>query len=445
MSKCFVLMMLLVSFIPSASFAEIGNLKFKKLLKEAGVLRGPSADFCGAIAEDFNTLKSLRPGTFFFRELPDGDLIINFLNREGNFRVATVPWDLDFPYEGSNAKWLPLISEFRSWKGRTSSLPWSRLSGLSEKNLLSPLVLPETSVGTSIKLISDLLQNNWKPSDRSESSSCHVGGSAQSVTPTLEDVRPLYCNGDSVLDGTHSIPAFGSTVTLAMAEESVQNVLDQKPHLTRRQLHGSQLFHGSASSSLLAFTEYGKSQGHLTPLGQLEKEGRVPFSGEIVFGRDGVSSTGLSTTWAGTLNLALKYASPSAWSPDKAAGVLKQLNQSLAEGPNLFDRNLKEITEKRLKEWPKLTDSEKALVSDSFPVLYGIKPVRAGVAGGAHSDIDGEVVLKDGAFANEIQALFVPTNQIKRVRDLLALSGHSSIAVEPIEVLGLPAHLEEGH
>ena len=86
------------------------------------------------------------------------------------------------------------------------------------------------------------------------------------------------------------------------------NDIIDKLHITPQQLNGAMLAHGSSSSSLMAYTDYMNNEGELIPLGKMESKGKIPFSGEISFGRSGINVEYLSTVNTPNLDVALKYA-----------------------------------------------------------------------------------------------------------------------------------------
>ena len=71
-----------------------------------------------------------------------------------------------------------------------------------------------------------------------------------------------------------------------------------------------------------------------------------------------------------------------------------------------------------------------ALVSRNFPVLYGVKPDQSRIAGTA-SSIQGEVGIRGGVSANEIGAIFVPSEHVADVQALMQKSG-KAIPVHPM-------------
>jgi hypothetical protein len=285
----------------------------------------------------------------------------------------------------------------------------------------------------------------------------------------------------------------GPTVTVKIAEESVGRVLYDY-NLQHEQLHMAQLFHGSSSASLLAFTSYSNYEGALLPIGLLEKKGKVSFSGEIVFGRGRINAVALSTMWIRGIHVALHYAEDSlGWNLERGSqrieGAIRSLRENIEgfkgnpvvdgflhtdlkekleraiitgdfeglkervfkvtakikeedEFPQYVDLpfvtvfNPLEVNFKRKKEWERLSLEEQALVSDPFPVLYGIKSSRKEVHVGVRSDPPGEIGLIGGAQRGEIKVIFVHPSKVSFVKELLQKAPgnvHANIPVEALE------------
>ena len=431
-------LLLIVLILPILSlkvaFAEPDNRRFVEFMKSEGLLRENESTFCKAILEDFNTLKTQAPGSYFFRRLPSKEIYINFLDQKGGFKIAALPGDFDYPFELYQLRWPERILDlFQSWSTTVTPRPQSQLEKYSNGELLFPVHLPESSPMEAVSLITPILVRDMSLGNPSF---CDLEFRSDRLNHIIEvEHLPLYCEGDPLLSVDRTFPVRGTAITFLDGEQILQNFMDRHPRLKRSQFHQSQLFHGTSSSALLAFTEYGNLSGYLMPMGQLEKAGRIPFSGEIIYGRKSLNKNHLSTTWAGEIGEALKYALSSPWTPAIGVGVLEEID--LAGNTPLNSRriNLQEVTKKRLTEWKNLNVWEKEFVSNSFPVLFGIRSNRKGAFQTPYSDIDGEIMLKDGAQSDEIRVIFVPENKIRQVHDLLARGGHGAIAVEPLELL----------
>lgn len=220
--------------------------------------------------------------------------------------------------------------------------------------------------------------------------------------------------------------------------KTVHSTLIRHPKLGST-LRGSTFFHGTSSAALLAFSNYGGFAGRLMPIGILEKQGKVAFSGEIGFGRSGINQVGLSVSSLGNIEWATNYAKAVGWNPALGQSTLDLIRQAPpAEPGSLLEGLLKngsEVTQKRFSEWPKLTSEEQAMVQDGFPVLFGIRPKRADrlqfPRGGG---TPGESLLTDGTQPGEIKVVYVPVDRIESVKQLLRKCDCGSIVVEDISV-----------
>jgi len=297
--------------------------------------------------------------------------------------------------------------------------------------------------------------------------------------------NPIYRPEDDLFDEDGLMKVRGRSIHVEEAENTVPQKLTEF-NLKREQLHEAQLFHGSSSASLIAFTSYNEREGALLPLGLLEKSKKIPFSGEIVDGRTGVNATCLSTTWIGGLEGALRYTSSKGWNPEigkqrienadtiliedcneiqeidyldnklkeelrnelvnaiatgnfdsykevsnRIDNILLELNSNPYAGTNAKRAvNSREINFRRMVEWERLNDTERELVSKPFPILYGIKSTRRDSHGAVDSPIFGEISLRGGAQRGEIKVVFVPPSKVDFVRTLFAINGHSNIDIE---------------
>lgn len=307
----------------------------------------------------------------------------------------------------------------------------------------------------------------------------------------LSQDRPIYCHTDpgySVVrsasrEGFPSLLNDNPRVGEERLEGSVQKVFSKYGHFSPKKLHGAQLFHGSNSSSLLAFTSYGAGIRKLAPLGELERRGTIPFSGEIIYGRTHVNRDNLSTTWLGKFAVALdwtKVAQP--WNiemsyraveygikqlnlamdrisensmDDEAKRLLldgiakrdidqlKQLVESMEArfgpvGRSIFrelvfpNLNRLEVERKRQEEFKKLNPIEKKIVLEGFPILYGIRTDRSQDLETILGTKLGEILLKGGASFEEIRVIFVPQEKIEFVKTFLKRANAPSIAVEQL-------------
>jgi hypothetical protein len=226
-----------------------------------------------------------------------------------------------------------------------------------------------------------------------------------------------------------------------VSAQGIADVLKQRfndPRKIIKLLHGSQFFHGSSSTSLLAFTPYGNKEGRLIPIGQMEKEGKIPFGGEIVFGRSGVNQHSLSTVSVRDLKVALVYAYQNfRWNPEMEKKRIEENRTLLSRvHEDVLAKNGREVSEQRFKQWDNLSALEKELVSHPFSVLYGLKPKRPDVYQVVRGAVvKNEILIKDGVTADEISVIYVPKENINVTKQILKLGGHSEILVQAIDPL----------
>ena len=195
--------------------------------------------------------------------------------------------------------------------------------------------------------------------------------------------------------------------------------------------NGADFFHGSSSSSLLMFTGKSKSQG-LVPTGQLIKNGDIPFGGELHIGisEKGINQNRLSVTKYEDIDLAVNYSQShfnTGWNKSYS-------DKCINSGLNFPGCNPK-VELLRQERWKSLDKEERVLVSEGFPVLYGVKPKNPdkAVVSGMISNETIEIGLNSGARADEIKVIFVPENKISSVRKLT--EGYSNIEIRSIEKL----------
>lgn len=251
-----------------------------------------------------------------------------------------------------------------------------------------------------------------------------------------DDSPPIHqaCNDLFGIHGTMNVRGRG--ITPEEANKTAKKTT-KRFRLTIAQLHQAQLFHGSTSASLLAFTDYNKRQGALLPQDALEKLKVVPFCGENAFGclPKAVNRTNISTTWIGEFDAALTYTIQSRWTPTKSHTEIEKFKQRMDENPQCPISPVRfNLETQRQQSWEKLSLIEQDLVSNSFPVLYGIRSDRKNVHHLVKSDVAGEIALEGGANPDEIKVIFVPPDKASLINQVLASHGHS-IPVEPLNAL----------
>ena len=245
----------------------------------------------------------------------------------------------------------------------------------------------------------------------------------------LQKNKPYEVTSDSPIFGGSEF--FPDDLTLnyfgnAVRPEDVNRMLHEQYSAAQlEQLNGAVLGHGSNSSSLLAFTEYGGKKGSLIPTGQLEQQGKVPFSGEIIFGRSGVNRESVSTVLITEKKTLGQYSNMNGKGWSKFESQKKAVSDVFEKKPEkgsmleTMKKNSAEVESLRRKQWNTLTSEERKLVQEPFPVVYGIEPKRAGTVHGVKSDVRYEMGLKDGATVDEIKSIFVPKDKIDYVKKML--------------------------
>jgi len=213
---------------------------------------------------------------------------------------------------------------------------------------------------------------------------------------------------------------------------------------------GVTLLHGSGSQSLVDL-----SSG-LKPTGQLIQNGKVPFAGELGTGTAGVNSNSISSTSISHMNTsswgsALSYAQGcgnTSWNPEIGKKNLAEIEAAIAEAaarnvqPGTHtDQMLKNslaIEKGRIARWEKLSEQEKKLVCNSYPVLYGINTsqIPQDRLWVPKSDCFGEVAVKDGVNWESIKVVYVPANKVEEVTKRLAsTAGTKHVEVFPIDTV----------
>ncbi len=241
---------------------------------------------------------------------------------------------------------------------------------------------------------------------------------------------PLFTQEHKIFDDDGTLRICGRAIDVQTANTTAERVL-QLFQLSTEQLHGAHVVHGSNSASLLAFTDYGKREGSLSPIGKLMSSGTPPFGGKIGFGSlsGGFNEEHLSTTWIGDLPGALKFARPSPWTPKKSPQEPSQETEKRNSQMPIYeelDERKAQIEKAKQEAWEKkLTETEKSFVEHSFPVLYGITSDREGSYVPVRSFVRGEIGLKNGALPHEIKTIFVPPEKIEAVESLLRAHGHN--------------------
>lgn len=212
-------------------------------------------------------------------------------------------------------------------------------------------------------------------------------------------------------------------------------MLELLPELAQ---HGSEYFHGSRSASLMGLIDKNKNIRGLRPTGVLLQKQRVPFSGELANGiarEEGINKTALSVTRLVFSSMAISYTKVESdtWSIEKSQQIIDEYKQKTSDRHfGYIFKSAISIETKRQKRWEKLSEQEKSLVLQNFPVLYGLKPNKDKTEPLESRYGDVEYLVMGGVDINEIRTIFVPVENILFVKDLL--SQHDlSIPVEALD------------
>ncbi len=205
-------------------------------------------------------------------------------------------------------------------------------------------------------------------------------------------------------------------------------------------------YHGSGSESLIGV--FNKDRPGLRYTGKMLEEGIVPFCGELGWGvaKDGASLVALSVVIPGTVKVAVRYAKDflKSWNPEIGRKNLESARNrqqnlerkiSLGDAPEYIkaaatmDKLRADIEEKRIANWKSLTDEEKQMISNPFPIVYGInykKPTKW-----VRSDCPGERGIQETISPNDL-VIYVPKTKIERTE---LYTGNFNTPVQPFDKL----------
>lgn len=243
----------------------------------------------------------------------------------------------------------------------------------------------------------------------------------------------------------------GAILARGLAKNLAKNLLNPRILLSEGNPAYGQYFHGSSSANIPLLLK----QKGLKSFGELEKLGEAPLTGELAFGigPQGINRTALSTVIARNFDAALDYSLGMAGRGK--VDVEKKLNDWFVGGgrdryidivgenpfapkPQTYD----DIYNNRLTQLQNLSEAERKLVEENFPVLYGINP-KQGVPNRlqpvSFSGIAGEVGISGGAGLDEFGAMFAPKKYVKDLRKMVG----NQVNVLPIERVMNEARLAE--
>ena len=197
-------------------------------------------------------------------------------------------------------------------------------------------------------------------------------------------------------------------------------VANRKHQYLIKRSNGAELYHGSPSRSLLAFTAL-KSKGGLRGGHELEYP-------DLKDGREGLYS--LSTVKITDIDVAIDY---SKGIPDQLKFTEEEIKPFLDAVPVGY------LKKPNFIPWDKLSERDSALISENFPVLYGLKPKNSRAVNPRDPDItlygsgaEVDVLMTGGADFDEIVSIFVPYDKVPFVEKIIK-ERNLPITVSPIE------------
>ena len=219
-------------------------------------------------------------------------------------------------------------------------------------------------------------------------------------------------------------------VALAVANRKYQYVI--------KRANGAELYHGAPSQSLLAFTAL-KSKGGLRGGHELEYP---DLKDDILLDnpsrRERLYS--LSTVKITDIDVAVRYSKAK---PD----ALKFTEKAIA--PILDTLPVSSLKKPKFIPWDKLSERDLALISEEFPVLYGLKPKSSSAVNPTDPDVtlfgsgaEVDVFMTGGADFDEIVSIFVPYDKGPLVEKIIKERG-LPITVSPIEPIQKPGVWQE--
>ena len=242
-----------------------------------------------------------------------------------------------------------------------------------------------------------------------------------------------YILRDELLPDYKTFGTKGDKITYDEGIDLLENMVKKYPVL-QESPRIPVYYHGTTSASLPGII---KGEG-LVPTGELIREGKVPLTGELGSGIEGINNSSISTAMARRHQGALDYAIGLSGKnkvnveDDLAKWFERGGRESFVQSP--FDPDISffdDLKNKRLTEWQNLSDAEKALVQDNYPVMFGINPTK----GNAErfvvpiTDVSDELGISGKIGFEEIPSIFVPKSKVAALQEQLG----AKTKVLPIE------------
>ncbi|MNQ72726.1 putative deoxyribonuclease RhsC [compost metagenome] len=235
-----------------------------------------------------------------------------------------------------------------------------------------------------------------------------------------------------------------ASLTLSIDPDSIRTdelgVLFSKRKLAEHS-QGATLFHGSDSSTLLAFelSDDPSYSGYLLPMGTLLENGIYPFGGEAgnALREGALNKEHISTVNFDNFGWAYNYSrlnEKRQWSLGFGRMELSSHLGNSAErdyDSKLYDAK-KMLLQGRLDRWGQLDLTSRRLVGLSFSVVYGISPLNNedGRIKEVASDIPGETAVRFGASTEEVRVIFTEEKHVELVSQVVSknvLAQHISV------------------
>jgi hypothetical protein len=175
--------------------------------------------------------------------------------------------------------------------------------------------------------------------------------------------------------------------------------------------------------------------------GALNKAGVVPMSGENFLGAQGMNQDLLSTVDFKNIDEAVGYSlmdagkSPSKnfsdwWGKNRLSYVKNYSPKGMLPAPEFYD----DLYTKGYEQYEKASGTEKSLLDEKFPVMFGINPTKGDASRFVipRSDVSGEMGIKGKVDFSEIPQIFVPRSKIDVAREYLPNEFSNKIsAIDP--------------
>ena len=242
-----------------------------------------------------------------------------------------------------------------------------------------------------------------------------------------------YVMSDQLLPDYKTFKTKGRSITYDEGVDFLEGMANKYP-VIQESPRVPVYYHGTTSASLPGII---KNEG-LLPVGELIKEGKVPLTGELGAGVAGINNASISTAMArgheGALDYAIGLSGKNKINveDDLANWFERGGRESFVESPFSPDISFyDDLKNKRLTEWQNLSDAEKTLVQDNYPVMFGINPTKGNAERFTipRTDISDEVGISGKINFEEIPSIFVPKSKVAELQQQLG----TKTKVLPIE------------